>query len=65
MSQIQEYQNEYMELSDREVLDELNKQLKNRNSFFNDNAQLKIKALNNLLEERGYYYDGNGKFKRR
>jgi len=61
MSEIQEYKREYSRLSDQELLDEYNKYRGNTN----EDAHFRKKALVNLLEQRGYYYAGDGKLRKR
>lgn len=65
MSKVQEYKEEYSNLCDQELLDELNQKRRKKDDFLNDNAHLRIKALGLLLQERGYYYAGDGKIRKR
>jgi hypothetical protein len=64
MSKVQEYKEGYSNLSDQELLDELNQQRRKKDNFIKDNAHFRIKALGLLLQERGYYYAGDGKLKK-
>lgn len=52
-------------LCDQKLLDELNQQRRKKDDVFNDNAYFRIKALGLLLQERGYYYVGDGKMRKR
>ena len=64
MAKIEEYKESYSNLCDKELLDELNQQRRKKDNVFNDNAHFRIKALGLLLQERGYYYAGDGKIKK-
>lgn len=64
MSKVQEYKEEYSNFCDQELLDELNRQRRKKDDFLNDSAHFKIKALDLLLKERGYYYAGDGKIRK-
>ena len=64
MAKIQEYKESYSNLCDKDLLDELNQQRRKKDDVFNDNAHFRIKALGLLLQERGYYYDGDGKIRK-
>ena len=65
MAKIQEYKEGYSNLCDQKLLDELNQQRRKKDDFLNDNAHFRIKALGLLLQERGYYYAGDGKIRKR
>ena len=61
---VQEYTNEYYNLSDQGLLDELNKERELSKGFSGAEAQKRVIALNRLLKQRGYYYAGEGKLKK-
>ena len=64
MAKIEEYKESYSNLCDKDLLDELNQQRRKKDDVFNGNAHFRIKALRLLLQERGYYYAGDGKIRK-
>ena len=64
MAKIEEYKESYSNLCDKDLLDELNQQRRKKDDVFNANARFRIKALGLLLQERGYYYAGDGKIRK-